>query len=189
MNPMAAAAHALQPYGITHTQANRAFRVAVRTHTHQGQHYGPYSFGYHLRHVVAALKELGFTTPAHRAVAALHDIIEDTPATAEEIQGRFGDDVAVAVQMLTRREDVALEEYVEGMNRLAFAVKLADRYCNLKALGRMPGQRKRDRDHRLPKYEGEMRALVEHALRLGPEYVNATTMVASELCAADQRLG
>jgi len=161
--------------------------VAVRSH--EGQHYGPYSYGYHLRHVVAALKDLGFTTEAHRAVAALHDVIEDTPATAEEIQQRFGADVAVAVQMLTRRADVGLDDYVGGMNELAFAVKLADRFCNLHALGRMPGQRRRDHDHRLPKYEGEMRALVKRALRLGPAFVTAAAAVAHELRAARARLG
>lgn len=183
---MAAAIQALQPYGITHSQANRAFRVAVRSH--EGQHYGPYSYGYHLRHVVVTLKELGFTSQAHRAVAALHDVIEDTPATAEEIQQRFGEDVAVAVQMLTRRADVSLEDYIAGMNELAFAVKLADRCCNLRALGRMPGQRGRDRDHRLPKYEGEMRLLLKRALKLGPRFVSAATMVVIELRAAHRRL-
>ena len=184
MNSMAAALQALQPYGITHTQANRAFRVAVRSH--EGQHYGPYSYGYHLRHVIVTLKDLGFTSEAHRAVAALHDVIEDTPRTAEDIEQRFGKDVAEAVQMLTRRDDLPLDDYVAGMNELAFAVKLADRYCNLRALGRMPGQRTRDRDHRLPKYEGEMRALLRQAVRLG--FVRAATVVVVELRAARARL-
>ena len=54
----------------------------------------------------------------HEAYAAglLHDVIEDTPRTAEDIQSRFGEDVAVAVQMLTRRADVSLDEYIAGMN-------------------------------------------------------------------------
>jgi hypothetical protein len=90
--------------------------------------------------------------------------------------------------MLTRRADVAHEQYIAGMNQLAFAVKLADRYCNLRALGRMPGQRQRDRDHRLPKYEGEMRALLKHAVELGPKHVGAATMVVVELRAARARL-
>jgi (p)ppGpp synthase/HD superfamily hydrolase len=186
MNAMAAALQALQLYGITHTQANRAFRVAVRSH--EGQHYGPYSYGYHLRHVIVTLKGLGFTSEAHRAVAALHDVIEDTPRTAEDIERRFGKDVAEAVQMLTRRADVPLHAYVAGMNELAFAVKLADRYCNLRALGRMSGQRNRDRNHRLPKYEGEMRALMQHALKFGRGFVRAATMVVVELRAARTRL-
>lgn len=185
MNPMAAV-QALQSHGISHSQANRAFRVAVRSHG--AQHYGPYNYGYHLRHVIATLKDLGFTTEAHRAVAALHDVIEDTPATAEDIERRFGAQVAVAVQMLTRRPDVSHGDYIAGMNELAFAVKLADRYCNLRALGRMPGERSRDRDHRLPKYEGEMRALLTRAVKLGPKFIGAATMVVVELRDARRRL-
>ena len=74
------------------------------------------------------------------------------------------------------------------MNELAFAVKLADRYCNLRALGRMPGQRRRDREHRLPKYADEMRPILKRAMELGPRFVGAATMVVIELREADRRL-
>ena len=63
-----------------------------------------------------------------RAIALLHDVIEDTSVTLEAITVEFGADIAAEVAALTRRDD---ETYVEFIHRaaqrpLARQIKIAD---------------------------------------------------------------
>ena len=65
-----------------------------------------------------------------RAVALLHDALEDTTATAADLAPVVGARVVRAVEELTRSEAEPYAEYVERVaasgDRLALAVKLAD---------------------------------------------------------------
>jgi (p)ppGpp synthase/HD superfamily hydrolase len=171
---------------LTRADADRAFRYAVRQH--DDQRYGPYYQPYHLRHTILALKELGFTDDTHRAVAALHDVLEDTQAPAAELRAQFGEVVTRAVEQLTRVEGVELAVYIGSLDALAFAVKLADRVSNLRTLGKHAGQETKDKQRRWPKYEREMPFLRQRAVQLGPTYVRALQLVAHELEAARRRL-
>lgn len=59
----------------------------------------------------------------------LHDVVEDTDVTLDAIRDDFGDDVAVAVDALTHRRDVARDDYIAGIASAgadAVHVKLAD---------------------------------------------------------------
>jgi len=60
--------------------------------------------------------------------ALLHDVLEDTNATAEQIRQEFGDEVATAVMVLTRGEGQSYDEYLAAvkLNPIAREVKLAD---------------------------------------------------------------
>lgn len=73
--------------------------------------------------------------------ATLHDVIEDTPTTAEEVERRFGDRVCRFVLALSddkslprpRRREITLEE-LPAMERLVKIIKLADLSSNIKLL-------------------------------------------------------
>jgi (p)ppGpp synthase/HD superfamily hydrolase len=81
------------------------------------------------------------------AAAYLHDTIEDTETTFEEIQKEFGLEVANIVQELTFKRsgnETHREKATRMANELATAskkarlVKLADRLHNLKTIGEFP---------------------------------------------------
>jgi (p)ppGpp synthase/HD superfamily hydrolase len=63
-----------------------------------------------------------------RAVAWLHDVVEDTAVTLDDLAAQFPAEVVQAVRVLTRRDDDRGEEYYRRVraNPLALAVKLAD---------------------------------------------------------------
>jgi (p)ppGpp synthase/HD superfamily hydrolase len=71
---------------------------------------------------------------AARIVAALHDVVEDTRITVADLaRAGFGAEVVAAVDLLTRRPDVAYDVYLEAIaaNPLARAVKIADLEDNM----------------------------------------------------------
>ena len=74
-------------------------------------------------------------------VAALHDILEDTDCSYEELKTKFGKRVADCVQLLTWdwKNGQSFEDYAKGIFeskdfKYARKVKLADRLHNLRSL-------------------------------------------------------
>lgn len=73
--------------------------------------------------------------------AMLHDTIEDTSETYQNIKTLFGDKVANGVKALTKNEEIQgkQEKMEDSLNRIKlqpreiWAVKMADRICNLYA--------------------------------------------------------
>lgn len=64
-----------------------------------------------------------------KSVAYLHDVVEDTKYTLEDLQNAgFSDEIVDAVDVLTKREGMSYEKYIEKVakNPLATTVKLAD---------------------------------------------------------------
>ena len=65
-----------------------------------------------------------------KVVAFLHDIVEDTPTTVEDIEHMFGIRVAEAVDLLTRKKEDTYFDYIHKIatsgDKLAIEVKLAD---------------------------------------------------------------
>ena len=61
-------------------------------------------------------------------VALLHDTVEDTAVTLEDLAKEFPAEVVNAVRLLTREEDVDYFDYVRAIkqNPIAVKVKLAD---------------------------------------------------------------
>lgn len=83
--------------------------------------------------VARILKDKGFGTD-YQIAGLFHDLLEDTDAKESEIE-RFGNaEILKAVKLLTKEKGYKMEEYVEGIkqNRIAFAVKGADRLHNLR---------------------------------------------------------
>lgn len=73
--------------------------------------------------------------------ALLHDILEDTDKTYEELEKEFGKRVADAVQALTKNEEIVdkMEKMQDSLDRIktqpreVAMVKLADRIFNLRS--------------------------------------------------------
>lgn len=78
----------------------------------------------------------------------LHDVVEDTPYTIDDIRERFGDDVAFLVQVVTKKptRNYELSKQLDNYRQLldsmqydirAILVKLADRLHNMRTLASM----------------------------------------------------
>jgi len=117
----------------------RAFAIEA----HGAQTYGDAPYVTHLDAVAALVPPHDATL---RAVAFLHDVLEDTAATHAQLLSRFGATVADAVELVTdpegsnRRERKAkLHTRLAGLTLctpappLALHVKVADRLANVRA--------------------------------------------------------
>ena len=89
--------------------------------------------------LASLLAERGVHDPTVLMAALLHDTVEDTATTFEEIERSFGREVADIVREVT--DDKALSkgerkrlqiEHAAGLSRPAKLVKLADKICNLR---------------------------------------------------------
>lgn len=72
-------------------------------------------------------------TEKQKIIALLHDVLEDTDATYDELKKEFGTDIAHTVLVLTREKEEAYEDYIARVktNNDAVAVKIADIADNL----------------------------------------------------------
>lgn len=124
-----------------------AFELAREAHAPQKRKTGePYIF-----HPIAvaniAAEEL--MLGANPVIACfLHDVVEDTPYTINDIRDRFGDDVAFLVRVVTKKptHDYELSKQLDNYRQLlnsmqydirAILVKLADRLHNMRTLASM----------------------------------------------------
>lgn len=92
-----------------------------------------------------------------KAVALLHDVLEDSPITAEELLiAGLPVEVVTAVKLLTKKPMQDYQAYLETVktNPLARVVKLADLKHN-SDLSRLPSITAKDRE-RLQKYKKAM---------------------------------
>ncbi len=88
--------------------------------------------------LVAASQTKDFDTEFAIQVALLHDILEDTHVTFEELANEFGSNIAMGVLALTKREFLPKDQQMpDSLSRIKLcapevrAVKLADRITNL----------------------------------------------------------
>jgi guanosine-3',5'-bis(diphosphate) 3'-pyrophosphohydrolase len=114
----------------------RDFAIAA----HGDQRYGARPYAYHLDMVAAILEPYG--TQA-QIVGYLHDTLEDTASTRDQIEAAFGLHVAACVAILTdeagadrktrKTRTYAKMAEVRGESELALIVKAADRLANVRA--------------------------------------------------------
>lgn len=105
-----------------------AIRIAVEAHRGQKDRAGaPY-----ILHPLRLLFRV--QTNAERMAAVLHDVVEDSAWTLDDLRARgFAEEVVSAVDHLSRRESESYEEFVErtAAHPVARRVKLADLEDNL----------------------------------------------------------
>ena len=133
----------------------RAFQMAKRAHAGTRRKSGePYIF-HPLAVALIAVKEVGLG-PTAVIAALLHDVVEDTEITLDELRMVFGDRVAKIVDGVTKIEDVMLLQQSESkqaenyrkillsMCNDAYVIflKLCDRLHNMRTLGSMKDTKK-----------------------------------------------
>ena len=82
----------------------KASEFAATKHEKQRRKYTDQPYFNHLAAVVRLLERSGITDPTILSAAYLHDTVEDTDATMQEIVAEFGTDVAELVYWLTDTE-------------------------------------------------------------------------------------
>jgi guanosine-3',5'-bis(diphosphate) 3'-pyrophosphohydrolase len=89
--------------------------------------------------------EAGITDSKILAAALLHDTIEDTDTTPEELDAEFGEEItAIVVEVtddksLSKMERKRLQiEHAASLSRQAKLVKLADKICNVRDMRQSP---------------------------------------------------
>jgi (p)ppGpp synthase/HD superfamily hydrolase len=101
----------------------KALQIAARAHEGQKDKEGlPY-----ILHPLRVMQ--GVEGEPAQIVAILHDVVEDTPVTLEDLrQAGFAEEVLAAVQCVTHRKDEPYADYVVRCkaNPVARQVKLAD---------------------------------------------------------------
>ena len=102
-------------------------------------------------------------TDTQKAVALLHDVLEDTDVTEDELRSLFGDEITDAVVTMTHPEGMPYMEYIARIaeNPLARSVKMADLRHNMD-LGRLRKVTERDLKRVREKYEPAMEYLKDH---------------------------
>jgi GTP pyrophosphokinase len=110
------------------------------------------------------------------AAALLHDAVEDTPATSEEIGERFGDQVAHIVEGVTKIDKIQFanreDRQAENVRKMLLAmvsdvrvvlIKLADRLHNMRTLEHL----KPDRQEAIARETLDIYAPLAHRLGMG----------------------
>ncbi len=99
--------------------------------------------------------------PKAKVVAYLHDVLEDTDVTVEELLPVFGEEITGALLLMTHEDGVPYLDYVEKLshNSLARAVKLADLSHNMD-LSRIAHPSQRDYDRIEKKYKPALALLL-----------------------------
>ncbi len=112
--------------------------------------------------LVAAVQSPTFDASFAVRTALLHDTLEDTDASFEELEQHFGNNVAMAVLALTKNELLSKEEAIpdsiariKQLQKEVWLVKLADRITNLQA----PAKEEDDAERR--RYQQESRFILQ----------------------------
>lgn len=100
---------------------------------HENQQYGNHNYMYHIDRVLGLVIQMGLSED-YQIVACLHDVLEDTDTTIEEVYDNFGLEISNAVVAITKRKDESYEEYLENILDYNFIkqVKVCDVLSNLK---------------------------------------------------------
>lgn len=126
---------------------NDAYLLAKEAHKNQRRKSGEPYIIHPLAVARIVAEELGLG--ANPIIAAfLHDVVEDTDYTIEDIKERFGDDVAFLVNVITKKKKIhydagkQIDNYKQMLDSLqydirALLIKLADRLHNMRTLDSM----------------------------------------------------
>ena len=143
---------------IDRARVERAFDFACERHADQRRHSGD-EFITHPVGVAQICAGMRLDTETLCA-ALLHDTVEDTTASLDEIRAEFGEEIAQLVDGVTKltgitfesRDERQAENYRKMMVAMAtdvrvILIKLADRLHNMRTLGALPKQKQTLKSH------------------------------------------
>jgi len=168
LDPLIKVYRATHPKGEI-TALQKAYETAERMHDGQKRKSGdPYIT--HPLAVATILAELGMTQ-ATLCAALLHDTVEDTPYTLEQLTADFGDEVRHLVDGVTKLDKVkygdsaqseTIRKMVVAMSRdiRVLVIKLADRLHNMRTLRYL----RQDKQERIARETIEIFAPLAHRL-------------------------
>jgi guanosine-3',5'-bis(diphosphate) 3'-pyrophosphohydrolase len=141
---------------IDQKEIQRAFAFAEESHRGQKRLSGE-DFIEHPVAVASMVADLGMDLTTIQA-ALLHDVVEDTHLTVEDIRDEFGDQVASLVDGLTKLDKIKFrsreQEQAENVRKMIIAmaqdirvllIKLADRLHNMRTLGVFSRQKQQEK--------------------------------------------
>ena len=129
-------------------QIRKAYDMALEGHSHQRRKSGEPYFLHPIEVARICIEEIGLG-PTAAVCALLHDVVEDTDYTLEDIKVGFGKRVSLIVDGLTKLdgsvtyESPQAENFRKVIGTLVIDVrvvliKMADRMHNMRTLGAMP---------------------------------------------------
>ncbi len=134
----------------------KAFEYCVERHTGQKRLTNE-EYYIHPYNVAKIIVTLGMDSQSI-AAALLHDVVEDTNVSVDDIKERFGADVALLVDGVTKIGRISIsskeQEQAESLRKMLIAmgkdirviiIKLADRLHNMRTIDAMPEQKQRDK--------------------------------------------
>lgn len=124
-----------------------AIRVAAEAHKSQKRKSSGIPYIAHPMGVCLILVKAGFHEESILAAAALHDVVEDTALTFEDLEGTFSDEVLHYVREMTEEKETQegakrswrdrKRDHIEVMQQASLgarAIELADKLHNLEAM-------------------------------------------------------
>lgn len=135
----------------------KAVRIAAQAHDGQTDKAGEAYILHPLRMMSRC------RTDAQRIVALLHDVVEDSPVTLEDLAGEgFPPEITAGIDGMTRRQGESYEEFISraSQNPLSASVKRLDLEDNLNTL-RLTELTEQDMS-RLQKYHAAYRHLLNN---------------------------
>ena len=137
-------------------ELQRAYTLAEASHRGQKRLSGE-DFIEHPVAVATILADLGMDLATLQA-ALLHDVVEDTHLTVEDVRAEFGDEVAGLVDGVTKLDKIKFrsreQEQAENVRKMIIAmardirvllIKLADRLHNMRTLGVFSRQKQQEK--------------------------------------------
>lgn len=134
----------------------KAFEYCVQYHTGQKRLTNE-EYYIHPYNVAKIIVTLGMDSQSI-AAALLHDLVEDTSISLEDIKKEFGEEVALLVDGVTKIGQLSIsskeQQQAESLRKMLIAmgkdirviiIKLADRLHNMRTLDAMPEQKQRDK--------------------------------------------
>ena len=139
------------------SNVKEAAKFAVKAHG--SQRYGGKPYSYHLEKVYRNVVRFGGSNE-HQMAAWLHDVIEDTSVTKDDVAKKFGSKVAKIVDLVSNQASKEATYKRIRTDKDAVFVKLCDRLANVSEGGKLDMYRKQQRTFKPILYKkGEFDAL------------------------------